>query len=111
MYLGNTSKNFTVGKLKKPGLNGYVYDFSVVCNTIEVSNIVDIHKYLMKKKLYKTMIRLFNQIFIAILSFRKSLATTCIPLTNQACMNQNTFINLNPDEHNQGLCYYDLWLF
>ena len=56
------------------------------------------------------MIRLFNQIFIPLLSFSESLTTTCIPLTNQACMNRNTFISLNPDEHNQGLRYCHLWL-
>ena len=35
--------------MKKTGLNGYVYDFSVDYNTIEVDNILDIHKYLRKK--------------------------------------------------------------
>ena len=31
------------------GLNGYVYDFSVDCDAIAVDDILDIHKYLMKK--------------------------------------------------------------
>ena len=31
------------------GLNGYVFEFSVEYNTIDTSNIIDIHKYLMKK--------------------------------------------------------------
>ena len=35
--------------MKKTGLNGYVYDFSVDYNTIYINDIVDIHKYLMKK--------------------------------------------------------------
>ena len=35
--------------MKKTGLNGYIYDFSVDYNTIDTSNIIDIHKYLMKK--------------------------------------------------------------
>ena len=30
-------------------LNGYVNDFSVVFDDIEVDEILDIHKYLMKK--------------------------------------------------------------
>ena len=34
---------------RKTGLNGYVYEFSVDYNIIETSNIIDIHKYLMKK--------------------------------------------------------------
>ena len=33
--------------MKKTGLNGYVYDFSV--NYYRVNNILDIHNYLMKK--------------------------------------------------------------
>ena len=30
-------------------LNGYVYDFSLDYNAIAVADILDIHKYLMKK--------------------------------------------------------------
>ena len=37
--------------MKKTGLNGYVYDFSVDCNHIAVDDILDIHKCLMKKKM------------------------------------------------------------
>ena len=36
--------------MKKTGLKGYVYDFSVDYDGIAVSDILDIHKYLMKKK-------------------------------------------------------------
>ena len=36
--------------MKKTGLNGYVYDFSVDYDAIAVDHILDIHKYLMKKK-------------------------------------------------------------
>ena len=35
--------------MKKTGLYGYVYDFSVDCDSIDVADILDIHKYLMKK--------------------------------------------------------------
>ena len=38
--------------MKKPGFNGYVYDFndfSVDYGAIEVDDIKDIHKYLMRK--------------------------------------------------------------
>ena len=34
---------------KKTGLKGYVYGFSTDYNYIPVSNILDIHKYLMEK--------------------------------------------------------------
>ena len=39
----------TKTKTKKTGLNGYVYEFSVDYNIIDISNIINIHKYLMKK--------------------------------------------------------------
>ena len=35
--------------MKKTGFNGYIYDFSTGYKTIAFSDIVDIHKYLMKK--------------------------------------------------------------
>ena len=35
--------------MKKTGLNGYVYDFSVNYDAIALDDILDIHKYLMKK--------------------------------------------------------------
>ena len=47
--LGNISKDFLLNNMGKTGLNGYVYDFSVDYNAIAVHDILDIHKYLMKK--------------------------------------------------------------
>ena len=35
--------------MKKTGLNGYVYDFSVDYKAVDVDDIKKIHKYLMKK--------------------------------------------------------------
>ena len=35
--------------MKITGLNGYVYDFSVDYHAVAVDDILDIHKYLMKK--------------------------------------------------------------
>ena len=43
------SKDWSVDNMKKKGFNGYVYDFSVDCDAIAVDDILDIHKYLMKK--------------------------------------------------------------
>ena len=34
---------------KKMGLNGYVYEFSVDYNIIDISNSIDSHKYLIKQ--------------------------------------------------------------
>ena len=53
LCLGNIAKDFTSvnmkKKKKKNGFNRYVSEFSVDCNIIDTSNIVNIHKYLMKK--------------------------------------------------------------
>ena len=47
--LRNISKDFSVDNMKKTVLNGYVYDFSVDSNATAVDDILEIHKYLMKK--------------------------------------------------------------
>ena len=49
LCLGNNSKGFTVEKMKKTGLNVYIYDFGVDDDAIAVDDILYIHKYLMKK--------------------------------------------------------------
>ena len=49
LCLGNISKDWSVDNMKDTGLNGYVYDFSVDYDSIDVDDIKDIHKYLMKK--------------------------------------------------------------
>ena len=49
LCLGNISKDFSGSNIKKTGFNGCIYDFSVDYDAIAVSDILDIHKYLMKK--------------------------------------------------------------
>ena len=49
LCLGNISKDWSVDNMKKTWFNGYVYDFSVGYGYIEVDNIKNIHRYLMKK--------------------------------------------------------------
>ena len=49
LCLGNISKDWSVDNMKKTGLKGCVYDFSVDYDTITVSDILDIHKYLIEK--------------------------------------------------------------
>ena len=50
LCLGNVSKDFSVSNMKQTGFNGYIYDFSIAYDGIDVDDILDIHKYLMKKK-------------------------------------------------------------
>ena len=49
MCLGNISGDFSANSVKKTGLNGFVYDFSVDYRAFDTSSIIDIRKYLMKK--------------------------------------------------------------
>ena len=49
LCLGNNSKDWSVDNMKKTGYAGYVHDFSVDYDNIEVDTIKDIHKNLMKK--------------------------------------------------------------
>ena len=49
LCLGNISKVWLVDNVKKTGLKGHDYDFSIDYDAIAISGILDIHKYLMKK--------------------------------------------------------------
>ena len=49
LCLGNILKDWSQDNMKKAGFNRYIYDFSSDYNAIAVSDILDIHKYLMKK--------------------------------------------------------------
>ena len=49
LCLGNISKDCAIDNMKKTGLNGYIYDFSVDYDAIAVDDLLDVHNYLMKK--------------------------------------------------------------
>ena len=49
LYLGNVSRDFLSNNMKKTGLSGCVYDFAVDYKIFDISEITNIHKYLMKK--------------------------------------------------------------
>ena len=49
LCLGNISKDWSVDNMKKTGFNDYVYNFSVDYDATDVDDMLDIHKYLMKK--------------------------------------------------------------
>ena len=44
LCLGNISKDWSVGNMKRTGFTGYVYDFCVGYDDIRVDNVKDIHK-------------------------------------------------------------------
>ena len=47
--LGSTSKGFSASESREVSLNGNVYNFSVGYNSIDKSDILVFHKYLMNK--------------------------------------------------------------
>ena len=49
LYLGNISEDFSVADMKKTGLYSSVFDFSVDYRVTVVDDILEIHKYLIKK--------------------------------------------------------------
>ena len=49
LCLGNVSKDFSASNMKKTGFNGHIYDFSVDYDAIDVDDILEIPKYLIKK--------------------------------------------------------------
>ena len=51
LCLGNVSKDFSVDNMKNTGLYGYVYGFSIDYDSIDVDDILDVHKYLMVKNI------------------------------------------------------------
>ena len=49
LYLGNISGDFSASNMKKAGLHGCMYSFSIAYKAFDTSNIIEIQKYLMKK--------------------------------------------------------------
>ena len=51
--LGSISDGFSDTESREISLNGNVYDFSVDCNSVDKSDLLNIHKYLMTKNTIK----------------------------------------------------------
>ena len=68
LCLGNISKIFTINNIKKVGLKEVVKFFADDFNPVDNNHILDIHKYLMKKKEYKIMFWLIKKRFIGLLT-------------------------------------------
>ena len=49
LCFANISKDWSLDNMKKTGVNGYVHSFSVDYDATDVDDILDIHKYLIKK--------------------------------------------------------------
>ena len=103
LCLGNISKHFSADNMKKAGLNGYIYDFSVDYDTIAVDDILDIQKYFMAKNgivenvwIFKTSVFYSNDFFSSNPLNVNSLE--CISMNNQGCKTRTKIININNNE-------------
>ena len=98
LCLGNILKDFSVNNIKKTGLNGYVYDFGVNYDAIAVDDILDIHKYLMKKN----DIYLKNVFFAALAFFGCNALNVnplrCVSINNQESRARPGVVNINSNE-------------
>ena len=74
-----------------------MYHFYLDCRTFHISNIIDIHNYVMKKHDTKIIFVLIKKMFIGLLTSLVSAFshTKCVSLNNQKCMTQPTFIQMN----------------
>ena len=77
-------------------------------NYIDVDEILDVHKYIMKKHDIKIMFRLIKRVFIPLLNFSWSLATNCVSLDNETYLLRPTPIDLSLTELNSYLLMVSL---
>ena len=89
--------------MKKTGFNGYVYDISIDYDAIPVDDMLDIHKYLIKK--WHSVIKMFEFVkkcFFTGLTFLSTLTSvnslSCISMNNQECKVRPQIVNVNSDE-------------
>ena len=77
-------------------------------NPIDINDILDIHKYLIKGTWYKIRFGLIKKIFIGLLTSIVSASNhkKWMSLNNQKYMIQPTLINLHPNEYSRGFHYY-----
>ena len=95
LCLGNISKKFTANNVRKK-------------NNIDTSNIINIHKYLMKKTWYKIMLGIIKKMFIVLWTsmINASNHAKCVFLSNQKWKIHPTLFNLHSNEYGQELHYY-----
>lgn len=68
LYLGNVSKKILPKNMKKTWLYRYVYDSSVDYDNIDIADILDSHRRLIKKTRYKILFEFSKNIFVGLLS-------------------------------------------
>ena len=89
---GNFSVDFSANNVIKTGVDRSVYDFSVDYSIIDTSNIVDIHKYLMKIHDVTCIT------CITAMMFFSCNALKCVSMNHQECKIRPVVMNINTNE-------------
>ena len=97
LCLGNVSVDFSANNMIKTGRNGSLYDFFVDYKKIDTSNIVDIHKYLMKKNDIVQNVWIFKNYICFNNDFFSCNAIKCVSMKNQECKIRPEIINIYSD--------------
>ena len=101
LCLGNISKDWFTDNIKETGFNGYVYDFSVDNDAIDVDDIKDIHKYLMKKnnivqiKIFGFTKKVLFTGLTILSNFTNASSLSCISMNNHPCKARPQIVNVN----------------
>ena len=100
LCLGKISKDFFVDNMKKTGLYGFVYGFSVVHDVIAVDDMLEIHKYLIKKNniiknvwVYKKYLFFKNDFFNC--NVVDAIPFKCVSMNNPECKTRPKIKNIN----------------
>ena len=103
LCLCNILKYFTINNMKKQGLKGVIIFFSADLNPITTNDILDIHRYLMRRTWYKIMLGLTKKILIGLLTdlVNGSNHTKCVLFSNQKCIIQPTLISFHQSRSSQ----------
>ena len=92
LCLGNISNDWTTANAQKMGLWGEIYDFAVDYTNINIGDIYNIHRYLMKKQYIKMLLINFA---ISLFSILKVGALECVSVVNQKCMPRPKILEVN----------------
>ena len=76
--LGSISNWFSATESRELSLKRNVHDYSLDCSTINKSEILNIHNYLMVKNNIFKMFGLIKQVLFGLFCFDGSLATKCV---------------------------------
>ena len=99
LCLGIISKWWVVDNMKKTGLSGYVYDFIVDYDAITADDILDIHKYSLKKNgIIWNVCIYFKKMFDVTMTFFYCNSLKRVSINNQECKVRSEIININCNE-------------